>query len=189
MHDDAGAPGEDGSNRHLLVVFHSRTGSTQSLCDAAVGAAAAAAGDEVTIRVLGAFSAGPDDVVWADGLLLVSPANFGYMSGALKDFFERVYYPSEETTGLPYALVVKGDTDVDGAVSSVERIAMGLRWRRVLPPVTVVGAITPPDMERAAEQGATLAAGMAAGILGRAPGLEPGALVDGVDHLHVGDGV
>lgn len=165
MHDDAGKTKEDGRNRQLLVVFHSRTGSTQALCDAAVDAAAAAVGDEVVIRVLGAFSAGPDDVLWADGVLLVSPANFGYMSGALKDFFERVYYPClEQTTGLPYALVIKGDTDVDGAVSSVERIATGLRWRRVLPPVTVVGATTAGDMERAAEQGATLAAGLAAGI-------------------------
>jgi flavodoxin len=164
VHDDAGATREDGP-RHLLVVFHSRTGSTQALCDAAVDAATEAVGDEVTVRVLGAFSAGPDDVLWADGVLLVTPANFGYMSGALKDFFERVYHPClEQTAGLPYALVVKGDTDVDGAVSSVERIATGLRWRRVLPPVTVVGDSTAGDTERAAEQGATLAAGLATGI-------------------------
>jgi hypothetical protein len=87
------------------------------------------------------------------------------MSGALKDFFERVYHPCLETTvGLPYALLVKGDTDVEGAVASVERIATGLRWRRVLPPVTVVGGAGPPDFERAAELGATLAAGIATGI-------------------------
>jgi NAD(P)H-dependent FMN reductase len=151
--------------RHLLVVFHSRTGSTQVLCDAAVDAAADAAGDELTVRALGAFTAGPDDVLWADGILVVTPANFGYMSGAVKDFFERVYHLClEHTVGLPYALVVKGDTDVDGAVASVERIATGLRWRRVLPPVTVVGAIGAPEIERAAELGATLAAGLAAGI-------------------------
>ena len=151
--------------RHLLVVFHSRTGSTQVLCDAAVEAAAAAAGDELTVRVLGAFAAGPDDVRWAQGILVVTPANFGYMSGAVKDFFERIYHPClEHTVGLPYALVVKGDTDVDGAVASVERIATGLRWRRVLPPVTVVGAIGAPEVERAADLGATLAAGLAAGI-------------------------
>jgi hypothetical protein len=135
------------------------------LRDVAVEAATAAAGEEVTLRVLGAFDAGPDDVLWAHGVLLVTPANFGYMSGALKDFFERVYHPClDRTAGLSYALLVKGDTDVDGAVASVERITAGLRWRRVLPPVTVVGDAGPPDLERAAELGATLAAGLAAGI-------------------------
>jgi hypothetical protein len=135
------------------------------LRDVAVEAATAAAGEEVTLRVLGAFDAGPDDVLWAHGVLLVTPANFGYMSGALKDFFERVYHPClERTAGLSYGLLVKGDTDVDGAVASVERITAGLRWRRVLPPVTVVGDAGPLDLERAAELGATLAAGLAAGI-------------------------
>jgi flavodoxin len=162
---DAVEAGDSSSGRHLLVVFHSRTGSTQVLCDAAAGAATEAVGDEVTVRVLGAFSAGPDDVLWSHGVLLVTPANFGYMSGAMKDFFERVYHPClERSAGLPYALVVKGDTDVDGAVASVERIATGLRWRRVLAPVTVVGAITDRDTEQVAELGATLAAGLAAGV-------------------------
>ncbi len=88
--------------RNLLVVFHSRTGSTQVLCDAAVSAATEAAGDEVALRVLGAFAAEPDDVLWAHGILLATPANFGYMSGALKDFFERVYHRClERTAGLP----------------------------------------------------------------------------------------
>jgi len=165
MPDQVDAPGEGATTRHLLVVFHSRTGTTQALCDAAVAAATEAAADEVTLRVLGAFGAGPDDVLWAHGILLVTPANFGYMSGALKDFFERVYHPClDATAGLPYALVVKGDTDVDGAVASVERIATGLRWRRVLPPLTVVGTTAPVDFEQAAELGATLAAGLAAGI-------------------------
>jgi multimeric flavodoxin WrbA len=148
-----------------LVVSHSRTGSTRVLCDAATAAARAAAEDEVVVRALGAFDAGPDDVRWAHGVLLCTPANFGYMSGALKDFFERIYHPClEHTAGLPYVLVVKGSTDVDGAVASVERIATGLKWRRVLPPATVVGDATAGDEEKARELGATLAAGLAAGI-------------------------
>jgi flavodoxin len=165
VHDDPGLADDGAPSRHLLVVFHSRTGSTQALCDTAVHAATAAVGEDLAIRVLGAFAAGTDDVVWAHGVLLVTPANFGYMSGAMKDFFERIYHEClERTVGLSYALIVKGDTDVDGAVTSVERIAMGLRWRRVLPPVTVVGPIAPSDTDRAAELGATLAAGLAAGI-------------------------
>jgi len=163
--DDVGPGDDEVPARHLLVVSHSRTGSTQVLCDAAVEAAVAAAGDELAIRALGAFGAGPDDVLWAHGVLVVTPANFGYMSGAMKDFFERVYHPCmDRTAGLPYGLLVKGDTDVVGAVASVERIVTGLRWRRVLPPVTVVGAIAASDLEEAAELGATLAAGLAAGI-------------------------
>jgi multimeric flavodoxin WrbA len=119
----------------------------------------------VDLVVRGAFETGPDDVLAADGLLLATPAHFGYMSGALKDFFERIYYPClEKTAGLPYGLIVKGDTDVDGAVASVEKIATGLSWKLVLPPVTVVGAITAADLEAAAELGAGLAAGLGEGI-------------------------
>lgn len=158
-------PGDDDGRRRLLVVWHSRTGSTASLRDAAVAGAAEGAGDEVALRVAGAFDAGPADVLWAQGLLVCTPANFGYMAGALKDFFERIYHAClDRTDGLPYALVVKGDTDVDGAVASVERIATGLRWRRVLPPVTVVGPVTDAALAAATELGATLAAGLGAGI-------------------------
>jgi len=168
MADDAGtdAVGDAGGDeaRHLLVVWHSRTGSTGVLRDAA-RAAAEAVGDEVTVRTVGALQAGPEDVLWAHGVLLVTPANFGYMSGAMKDFFERIYHPCmDRTAGLPYAVLVKGDTDVDGALASIERIASGLRWRRVLAPVTVVGAAGAPEVERAAELGAAFAAGLAAGI-------------------------
>ncbi len=154
--------------RCLGVVRHSRGGSTAALCDAAVTAAQGVTGTTsvpVELREWGAFDAGPDDVVWADALVLATPAHFGYMSGALKDFFERIYHPClERTTGLPYGLIVKGDTDVDGAVASVRKIATGLSWNLVLPPVTVVGAITTADLEAAAELGATLAAGLGEGI-------------------------
>lgn len=149
---------------HLCVVHQSRTGSTWELCESAVSGATGAT-DVVETRVRRAFDASPEDVLWADAVLLATPAHFGYMAGALKDFFERVYYRClASTVGLPYALVVKGDTDVDGAVSSVQRIATGLRWRLVLPPVTVVGATTPADLARAGELGATLALGLETGI-------------------------
>jgi multimeric flavodoxin WrbA len=157
--------GQGSAEQGLLVVQHSRTGTTKQLCDAAVAAATEAVAGHLPIRVLGAFDAGPDDVLWARGLLMATPARFGYMSGALKDFFERVYHPClERTRGLPYALVVKGDTDVDGAVASVERIATGLAWRPVLPPVTVVGDVDQEHLAAAAELGASLAAGLEAGI-------------------------
>jgi multimeric flavodoxin WrbA len=154
--------------KHLGVVHHSRTGSTWALCEKAVVAARSVtdtASGPVELRVAGAFDTGPDDVLWANALLLATPAHFGYMSGALKDFFERIYYAClEKTVGLPYGLIVKGDTDIDGAVASVKKIATGLRWNLVLPPVTVVGDVTDSDLEGAGELGATLAAGLGEGI-------------------------
>jgi NAD(P)H-dependent FMN reductase len=152
----------DADATRLLVVVHSRGGTTRALSDAAVTGARDA---EVDPRVLDAFDAGPDDVRWAQALLLATPARFGYMSGALKDLFERIWHPCLEiTAGLPYALVIKGDTDVDGGVASIERIATGLRWRRVLPPLAVVGDVGDDHLAAARELGATLAAGVAAGV-------------------------
>lgn len=148
----------------LLVVTHSRSGTTQRLADAVIeGAIAASTGIEV--QALGAFDAGPSDVLAAKGVILGTPARFGYMSGAMKDFLERVYYPCiEKTGGLSWALFVKGDTDVAGATSSVERIIAGLRWRRVLPVLEVVGSIEPEHLEAARELGGAMAAGLAMGM-------------------------
>jgi multimeric flavodoxin WrbA len=151
--------------RHLLVVHHSRTGSTAGLRDDVLAGVGDAGGD-VEVRSLGAFDAGPDDVAWAEAVILCTPANFGYMSGALKDFFERIYHPClDRTVGLPFALVVKGDTDVDGAVASVERITAGLKWRAFAPPVVAVGAVTEADRASARELGGVVAAALDAGIV------------------------
>ncbi|MHB8438433.1 MAG: flavodoxin family protein [Acidimicrobiales bacterium] len=149
----------------LLIVRHSRTGSTHRLVDAAAAGARAAAADGFPVRVLDAFDAGAEDVLGCAAILLGTPARFGYMSGALKDFFERIFHPlGDDTRGLPYALICKGSTDVDGAVESVGRIATGLGWRRVLAPLTVVGDVGPDESGRAEELGATLAAGIEVGI-------------------------
>lgn len=122
-------------------------------------------GEDVAARVLHAFDATPEDVMAATAIVLATPANFGYMSGALKDFFDRVYQPClERTVGLPYALVVKGDTDADGAVDSVERIVKGLGWKAVAEPLVVVGTVSASQLGAAYEVGATIAAGVAAGI-------------------------
>ena len=101
------------------------------------------------------------DVLEADGYLLGTPANFGYMSGALKHFFDQVYYPClDATSGRPYGLWVHGNNDVDGAVRAVETITTGLQWKRAQAPVTVIG---PPD-KAALEACWELAAAVAAGL-------------------------
>ena len=149
----------------MLVVSHSRTGGTQALTDAVVEGATSDDIDGVDVRALGAFDAGPDDVRAADAIVLGTPERFGYMSGALKDFLERIYYELlDETPGLPYALYVKGSTDGSGAVRSIERIVAGLKWRAVLPPIVVTGDVGGEHLDAARELGLTMAAGLEAGI-------------------------
>ncbi len=117
-------------------------------------------GVEVVIRP--ALTAAAADVLGADGYLLGTPANIGYMSGALKHFFDGIYYPClEATQRRPYALYVHGNSDTGGAVRAVESIADGLRWRRVRPPVCVLGEARPADLEACWELGAVVAAELA----------------------------
>ncbi len=121
--------------------------------------------DGVEVRVLRAFDATVEDVRWCNAIIMGTPENFGYMSGALKDFLERIYYVLiDETPGLSYALFVKASTDGDGAVRSVERIVSGLKWRAVLPPLVVVGDLKDEHLEQCHELGLTLAAGLEAGM-------------------------
>jgi len=118
-------------------------------------------GVEVVIRP--ALTASPVDVLEADGYLLGTPANIGYMSGALKHFFDGIYYPClEATQRRPYALYVHGASDTGGAVRAVESIATGLQWRKVNPPVCITGtAPSKQDLEACWELGALLAAEVA----------------------------
>ena len=117
-------------------------------------------GVEVVVRP--ALIAAEIDVLQADGYLLGTPANIGYMSGALKHFFDGIYYPClEATRRRPYALYVHGASDTGGAVRAVESIATGLQWRKVQPPVCVTGAPGRTDLEACWELGAVLAAEVA----------------------------
>jgi multimeric flavodoxin WrbA len=146
-------------------VYHSRSGGTEALADAAIAGATSDEIDGVDVRVRKAFDATVDDVRWCNGIVLGTPENFGYMSGALKDFFERIYYTLlEETRGLPYALFVKGGHDGEGAIRSVEKIITGLGWKQVLAPVLVVGNLDDAALEACHELGITFAAGLEAGV-------------------------
>lgn len=150
--------------KHLLLIWHSQSGRTRQLADAAAEGIRTLA-DEVGLRMLRAGDAGLEDLLWADGLLLATPENFGYMCGALKDFMDRTYYPAEgRTIGLPYALIVSCDTDGSGAVRAVERIATGYGWKPVAEPLISRGDPAPDRLERAGELGQTLAAGLTMGV-------------------------
>jgi multimeric flavodoxin WrbA len=151
--------------RQLLVVYHSRSGGTQAMTDAFVAGATDDAIDDVDVRVLRAPDATADDVRAADAVVIGTPENFGYMSGLVKDFLERIYYSCiEHTAGLPYALYVKASTDGQGAVTSVERIVTGLKWKSVQPPVVVVGDLHDEHLAQCTELGMAMAAGLEAGI-------------------------
>ncbi len=149
----------------LVVLTHSRTGSTARLRDAVLDGVADAGGEA---RSLDVADAGLDDVLAAGGLVLCTPARFGAVAGLTKDLLERIYPWFDEVPdvrpGLPYALVVKGASDATGAVRDVHRIVTGLRWREVVAPVVVEGDVTDEHLAAARESGATIAAGLDAGL-------------------------
>lgn len=150
--------------KHLLAIYSSQTGRTAALLEQARAGAAELAG-EVELRLLPALRAGLDDLLWADALLIGTPENFGYMSGAVKDFLDRVYYPSEgRKLGLAYAVLVSAGNDGSGAVRAIERIAGGCGWTRVAEPLVVKGEPDAAALAQARELGQTLAAGLACGI-------------------------
>jgi flavorubredoxin len=141
----------------LLVVHHTPSPTLQAILEAVRGGMAMVDGVEVVTRP--ALAAGPVDLLAASGVLLGTPANLGYMSGALKHFFDSVYYPClEATVRMPYALYVHGQNDTEGAVRSVERFTTALKWKPVAPPLTIIGEPSREQLEACTELGGTLAA-------------------------------
>jgi NAD(P)H-dependent FMN reductase len=147
----------------LLVVHHTPSPACEALLDAvrsgATDPSLADEGIEVVLRP--ALAATAIDVLGADAFVLGTPANLGYMSGALKHFFDAVYYPClDATRGRPWSLWVHGNNDVDGAVLAVERIVTGLGWRAVAEPLRVIGEPDRDALDAAWELGARTAAAL-----------------------------
>ncbi|MFE2506959.1 flavodoxin family protein [Streptomyces naganishii] len=146
----------------LLIVHHTPSPNCQALFESVLAGATAPEIEGVRVVRRAALSATASDVLEADGLLLGTPANLGYMSGALKHFFDQVYYPClDATRGRPFGFYVHGGNDVTGAVRAIESITTGLGWRRAAPPVTVTGEPDKADVQACWELGAALAAGLA----------------------------
>ena len=115
--------------------------------------------------MLTAFEAGLDDLLWCDAVLFGTPENFGYMSGALKDFYDRTYYPAEpHELNLPYGIFISAGNDGTGAVRECDRILKGYPMKKVVEPFIARGDITAEDLAAAEEMGQTLACGLAFGI-------------------------
>ena len=152
--------------KHLLIVFHSKTGRTARLADAVLaGARHSELAGAIEVRSLTAAEAMPADLLWANAILIGTPENFGYMSGALKDFFDRTFYEVEgRIAPLPYAMFICAGNDGSGALRAIRRIANGYPFREVQPPVLVHGEPAGDDLARCNELGAALAFGLDAGV-------------------------
>ncbi len=151
--------------KRLLIVAHAPSPNTLRLRDAVAEGARHPDIAGVQVEVLGPFDAGPEQVLAAQAIILGTTENLGYMSGALKDFFDRTYYPClEETQGLPYALYIRAGQDGTGTRRGVETIVTGLRWRAVQEPLICRGAWREDFVPPCEELGTLIAAGLEAGI-------------------------
>jgi multimeric flavodoxin WrbA len=151
--------------RRLLIVAHAPSRNTQCLLDAILDGARSAEIESVEVRCFSPFQAGPDDVLTADAVILGTTENLGYMSGALKDFFDRIYSRClEKTQGLPYALYVRAGYDGTGTRRGVETIVTGLRWREVQEPLICRGEWQEAFVDQCRDLGAAMAAGLDVGV-------------------------
>jgi multimeric flavodoxin WrbA len=159
----------------LLIVYHTMTGGSLQMAQAARAGAAAVAG--LQVRLLPAAQAGPADVLAADGYLFVTPENLAAMAGAMKDFFDRSYYPVlERVNGRPYAALVCAGSDGSNAVRQLERICTGWRLNKVAETLIVCTHAQTPEailapktiaegeLQRCRDLGEALASGLAMGI-------------------------
>ena len=150
---------------NLLVVSNCPSPNTLALQKAVVSGCQHKAVENLTLRVRVPLEATHHDVLWADGIIIGTTENFGYMSGQIKDFFERIYYPClENKEGLPVALFVKGGLDGQGAKMSVERILTGLKWKPIQPPLILKGDFRPQFLDDCKTLGTLMAVGLETGI-------------------------
>ena len=147
----------------ILIVYHSQTGHTKQMADAVCEGAKAI--DDVEVVFKKASEATLDDLLACDGLAVGTPENFGYMSGMLKDFFDRTYEGAKDRVfRKPFVVFISAGNDGSGALRAIERIALGYKFKTVFSPVIAKGKITEAILEKCRELGGTLAGGCAMGI-------------------------
>lgn len=152
-------------SKHLLIVYHTQSGTTSRMAEAVIRGARDPAIDGVEVRVRSALDADADDLLWADGFILGTPENFGYMSGAMKYFLDRTFYACENrVNGRPFALFVRAGNDGTGAINSMRRILTGLAVKEVQEPILFADEFDESRLVECEELGLTMAAGLEAGI-------------------------
>ena len=150
----------------LLVIAHAPSPNIQRLINAVLKGANNSDVNGVEVRFISALEAEADDVLTADAVILGTPENLGYMSGALKDFFDRNYYPClDKTDALPCAILIRAGNDGNGTRRALESILTGLRWKIVQEPLICRGAFKEEFVDQAEELGLFMAASLEAGII------------------------
>jgi len=152
--------------KKLLIVAHAPSPNTLTLRNAVAQGAGHEDIENVEVTVLAPLDAGPDDVLACDAILLGTTENLGYMSGALKDFFDRSYYPClEKTQGLPFAYYIRAGHDGTGTQRAIASITTGLRWKLVQDPLVCRGEYREEFEEQCRELGMYVAASLDAGLI------------------------
>jgi hypothetical protein len=153
------------ARKQLLLVVHAPSPNLQRLRDAVLAGARDPEIETVETTWKPPLDAGPDDVMAADAVILGTPENLGYMSGALKDFFDRTYYAViDDKQGLPFAAYIRAGRDGTGTKRAIESITTGLSWRPVQPPMILQGTFHDGFVDQVRELGQAMAAGLDAGI-------------------------
>jgi putative NADPH-quinone reductase len=153
------------TEKTLLLVAHAPSPNTRALFDAAVAGACDPAINHVRVAAHSPFEVTAEMVLGADALLLGTPENLGYMSGALKDFFDRIYNPClAHTQGKPFSYYIRAGHDGTGTKRAIQTITTGLRWRLVADPIICRGEFSEHFAPRCRELAMTLAVGLESGI-------------------------
>ncbi len=151
--------------KRLLIVGHVPSANTQALRDAVERGACGPDVEGVGVDARSPFDTTPEHVLAADAIILGTTENLGYMSGALKDFFDRIYYPClEAKQGLAYGLYIRAGHDGTGTRRGIETIVTGLRWRAVHEPLVCRGEFSEAFVPQCEELGLLMAAGLEAGV-------------------------
>jgi multimeric flavodoxin WrbA len=146
----------------LLVVHHTPSPACHAMLEAVLSGARDPAITGVEVVARPALVAAAVEVLEADGYVVGGPVNLGYLAGAVKHFFDQIYYPClDATRRRPWGLYLHGQSDATGALRAAEKIVTGLGWRAVAEPVVVIGEPTPADLDACRELGATVAATLA----------------------------
>jgi len=140
----------------VLILYHSQSGNTEAMAKAVARGAESVAGTEVMIKR--ALEATLEDLLECDAVAIGSPDYFSYMAGAVKDFFDRTYYPSQgKVTGKPYVAFVSAGGGGRRALDSVERLCSSFKFRRAAEPVIAAGRPSPEKLIECEELGRSLA--------------------------------